>query len=143
MSKNYVKINIKDLKAPIGCWGDLYTKLGIIDIFYDRAEELKIGHKNYILPQHILCNDRTFDKLIALIRESWIWYGIDRRTGKLKKRSTEARHKNPKKLTRSDEGALGMDALGWSPSTVLGDEVPDDEIWLDLDLKPIHPVEGE
>ena len=143
MSKNYVKISIKDLKAPIGCWGELYKKLGIIDIFYSRAEELKIGHKNYVLPQHILCNDRTFNKLIALIRESWIWYGIDRYTGKLKKRSTETRHKNPTKLTRSDESALGMDALAWSPSTVLGDEVPDDEIWLDLDLKPIHPAEGE
>lgn len=134
--KQYTVIDVSTLEAPIGCWGALYKKIGIIPIFHRRAEELNIGHKNYILPQHILCNDATCNKLLDLIRESWEWYSIDRRTGEFKRPSVQhIRHKTKKPLHRSDESALAMDALCWSPK--IDERVPDGLLWLDLDLEPI------
>lgn len=137
--KKYTVIDVSHLKAPIGCWGVLYRELKIIPIFHQRAEELQIGHKNYILPQHILCNDKTCQKLLNIIRESWEWYAIDRRTGDFKRQGPHVRHKKKTPIHRGDESALAMDALCWSPS--INEEVPDDVLWLDLDLRPIRSKE--
>lgn len=137
--KKYTVIDVSQLKAPIGCWGVLYRELKIIPIFHQRAEELQIGHKNYILPQHILCNDKTCQKLLNIIRESWEWYAIDRRTGDFKRQGPHVRHKKRTPIHCGDESALAMDALCWSPS--INEEVPDDILWLDLDLKPIRSKE--
>lgn len=139
--KEYTVIDVSHLKAPIGCWGALYRELDIIPIFHKRAEELKIGHKNYILPQHILCNDATCDKLLAIIRESWEWYAIDRSTGEFKRKGSHVRHKNKKAINRGDEAVLAMDALCWSPS--INNDVPDGVLWLDLDLVPIRKLDEE
>ena len=137
--KKYTVIDVSHLKAPIGCWGALYRELKILSIFQQRAEELQIGHKNYILPQHILCNDKTCQKLLNIIRESWEWYAINRRTGEFRRQGTYIRHKKKTPIHRGDESALAMDALCWSPS--IREEVPDDVLWLDLDLRPIRSKE--
>lgn len=133
----YMVIDVSHLKAPVGCWGVVYRELGIIPIFHARAEELNIGHKNYILPQHILCNEKTLDKLMAMIRESWMYYSIDRNTGDFKYKNRKyVRHKTKTPIHHGDEGALAMDALCWSPS--IDNDVPDDVFWLNLDLVPIR-----
>lgn len=133
---NYKVIDVSYLRPPIGCWGAMYREMGIIPIFYQRAEELGIGHKNYVLPSHILCNQKTCDQLIDIIRESWEYYAIDRQTGEFKTRRLYVRHKHKKPLGKSDHAAIAYDCLNWSPC--IRDDIPDGEIWLDLNIKPFR-----
>lgn len=155
---NFIKFKYEeDLSKPIGNFNTFYKTTGILDLLLGEID--KLGYysvqdyflKNHndsdadvsyhvpVLPQHVFVNSHTDEEIRSAIKDAWMYYAIDRRTGNFKTDRVHKRHVKPTPLQKSDENCLSMEFLCWAPS--IDENVPDDEIWVDTDFSDIRKVE--
>lgn len=131
VESSIVKLDTSKLKMPISTWDELYTQIGCLDYTAQYKEKFNEVMR---ISGHVLVNDSEYGRLKDLIKNTWIYYNVDRRTGKYKRGKP---HKYARKvgLSSFDSNTLSFHHLSMSPSIL--DEVPDGELWVYMEKDSI------
>lgn len=137
---DYIKYDISDLTPPLARLEDFYRDSGILNFLNAYVAQYKLEPDEFVIvPQQVIANKNTIEKLKEAIRITWREYNVDRNTGTYK-RNKPYKYKNPRKLNKSDEYALEMHFLNLIPKENEG--VPDDECWVKTKLEITHKQRG-
>ena len=132
ITDEYVKYDISDMQSPICRLEDFYRDSGILNFLDVLVQHSDIGPEDIvILPQHILRNKKTRERLEEAIEITWREYNVDRNSGTYK-RNKPHKYSKPHSLSQFDKNTLSMHFLNLAPTDC--EEVPDDQCWVKKNL---------